>query len=114
MPFLSGQRRDEPHEILFWRFWRVAAVRQGPWKLLRVAQDPLQEKRDLILPLVLMNLDDDPGETRNVAQKHPKKTKELLAKLQQWEQSLAQPRWYDGRDWKHWQEMQVKNHRMTP
>ena len=114
LPFLSGQRRGEPHEILFWRFWRVAAVRQGPWKLLRVAQDPLQERRDLILPLVLINLDDDPGETRNLAKQHPGKARELLAKLEQWEQSLAQPRWYDGANWRHWQEMQVKNHRMTP
>ena len=114
LPFLRGTNRDRPHEILFWRFWRVAVVRQGPWKLIRVAEDPLKKQRDLLLPLILTNLDDDPGETRNLAEDHPEKVRELLAKLEQWEQSLAQPRWYDGSNWKHWQEEQVKSHRFNP
>jgi hypothetical protein len=30
--------------------------------------------------------------------------------MEAWEKSLAQPRWYDGSNWKHWQEEQLKNH----
>ncbi|MCP5112107.1 MAG: sulfatase-like hydrolase/transferase, partial [bacterium] len=33
IPYLSETRDGLPHETLFWRFWRVSAVRQGPWKL---------------------------------------------------------------------------------
>ena len=62
----------------------------------------------------LGNLDDDPGETHNLADQHAGKAKALLGNLEQWDKSLAQPRWYDGSNWQHWQEMQVKNHRMTP
>lgn len=112
LPYLSGDRRDAPHKTLFWRFCRVSVVREGPWKLIRVADDPLQEERKLILPLILINLDDDPAETNNLAEDRPEKAKDLLRKLERWETSLAQPRWYDGSNWKHWQEEQVKNHGM--
>ena len=38
----------------------------------------------------------------------------LLRKLEAWEAPLAQPHWYDGSDWRHWQEEQLKNHTMAP
>jgi arylsulfatase A-like enzyme len=114
LPYLRGDRDGAPHKTLFWRFWRVAVVREGPWKLLRVAENPLQDKRELLAPLMLINLEQDPGETTNVATQHPKTAEALLQKLDAWEKLLAQPRWYDGRDWEHWQEEQLKNHKMTP
>lgn len=111
-PFLDGTCKDAPHEYLFWRLWRVAAVRRGPWKLIRVAANPLEEERKLYLSPALINLEDDPGETTNVADHHPAITKELLAALEAWEKPLPPPRWYDGSNWKHWAEVSVKNHRM--
>ncbi len=112
LPFLDGARKDAPHEFLFWRLWRVAAVRRGSWKLIRVAGNPLEKERRLYLPLTLINLENDPGETTNVAGRHPAVTKELLGALQAWEKPLPPPRWYDGSNWKHWAEVSVKNHRM--
>ncbi len=112
LPFLDGTRKDAPHDILFWRLWRVAAVRRGPWKLIRVADNPLTEDRNLRLPLTLINIDEDPGETKNVADRNPKITQELLKELEAWEKPLPKPRWYDGGNWKHWAEVSVKNHRM--
>ena len=112
LPYLRGERKGVPHEAMFWRFWRVAVAREGPWKLIRVAEDPLQESRALLSPLILINLENDPGETTNLAAKFPEKARELVKRLQAWETELSQPRWYDGRDWQHWQEEQVKNHRM--
>jgi arylsulfatase A-like enzyme len=112
MPHLKGENDNPPHDILFWRFWRVSAVRQGQWKLIRVAENPLKEDRELILPLMLINLEKDPAETTNVAKKHPEKTRELLNALEEWEQGLEKPRWYDGSRWKHWQEVKVDMHRM--
>ena len=112
IPYLTGERPGAPHEAIFWRFWRVAVAREGPWKLIRVAEDPLQESRALLSPLILVNLDSDPGETTNLAGRYPEKARELVKRLEEWEAKLSQPRWYDGRDWQHWQEEQVKNHRM--
>lgn len=112
LPYLSGERSGAPHERLFWRFWRVSAVREGPWKLVRVAENPLQEDRDLILPLMLVNIEEDPEETTNLADRYPEKTQSLLNEILNWETGLSQPRWYDGSHWEHWQEQQVKRHQM--
>ena len=112
LPFLTRELTGPPHESMFWRFWRVAVAREGPWKLIRIAEDPLQDSRALLSPLVLINLDNDPGETTNLAGIFPEKARELVKGLEGWEAELSQPRWYDGRDWRHWQEEQVKNHRM--
>jgi arylsulfatase A-like enzyme len=114
LPYLSGENETVPHENLFWRFWRVSVARQGPWKLLRVAENPLEEDRELLAPLMLVNLDDDPAETTNVASKHPEVTADLLRRLEAWEEPLGQPRWYDGSAWQHWQEEQLKNHPIEP
>ena len=114
LPYLTGDRTESPHELLFWRFWRVAVAMEGPWKLVRVAENPLKEQRKLLAPVMLINLDKDPAETTNVASEYPEKTKYLLSKLVEWEQGLSQPRWYDGSNWKHWQEQQLINHQMEP
>jgi len=111
LPYLRGEKKGEPHDYLFWRLWRVAAVRKGKWKLIRVAENPLKKNRKLLLPLILVNLEDDPAETKNVSEKYPEITKELLTALESWEKELSQPRWYDGKNWQYWAEMQIKNHK---
>ncbi len=112
LPYLEGERSGAPHKRLFWRFWRVSAVREGPWKLIRVAENPLDEKRELLAPLILVNIDEDPGETTNLATRYPEKTQELLGRIVAWEEPLAQPLWYDGTTWQHWQEQQLQRHQM--
>jgi hypothetical protein len=114
LPYLCGEREGAPHPILFWRFWRVAVAREGDWKLLRVAENPLKEDRKLLAPLILVNLADDPGETTNLATKFPDRAQDLLQKLETWERSLAPPRWYDGSNWQHWQQEQLTNHKLAP
>jgi len=110
LPFLCGESNTPPHEFLFWRFWRIAAVRHGKWKLIRVAENPLSETRELLAPLMLFDLENDPTETSNVARTHPDQTNDLLERLQKWETGLTQPRWYDGSRWQHWQKAQLINH----
>jgi arylsulfatase A-like enzyme len=114
LPYWKGEQKGNPHDTLFWRFWRISAARQGAWKLLRVAESPLEKDRKLMAPLILINLEDDPGETKNVADAFPEKTQALLQKMEAWEKTLGQPRWYDGTNWKHWQNEQLQNHKMTP
>lgn len=66
----SGQRE---HEFLYWEFhergFSQAALYQGRWKGIREGR--------LSAPLVLYDLQNDPGETTDVAAKHP----EIVARL---------------------------------
>lgn len=112
LPYLKGEKNQSPHDFLFWRLWRAAAARKGHWKLIRIAEDPLKEKRKDLLPLMLFNLRDDPYETTNVAEKHPERLQEMLTALKAWEKDMSPPRWYDGSDWQRWEKAQIKNHQM--
>ncbi len=67
-----------PPRMLFWRMGKTKAVRQGKWKLiLRGEQSP-----------ELYDLDQDLGETQNLADTNPKILKSLLDALAQWESSV--------------------------
>lgn len=112
MPYLTGECEKPPHEYLFWRLWRAAAVRHGKWKLIRVSEDPLHENKKLLAPLILVDLENDPEEAANVAEQNPEIAASLLAALEDWEEGLGQPRWYDGDDWPRWADVQVDNHQM--
>ena len=77
---LNGKRRAKsPHDAFYYYFRaNLQAVRSGPWKLhfarqqrIRGQQEPKQ------LPDRLYNLDNDIGESKNVAEQHP----EVVAKL---------------------------------
>ena len=78
VPVLLQQRALAPR-TLFWlsppgqQTQPRRGVRQGPWKLV---EDELY------------NLADDPGETRDVASRHPDIVRELKAKLKTWEQDV--------------------------
>ncbi|HOZ84499.1 MAG TPA: sulfatase-like hydrolase/transferase [Niabella sp.] len=97
LPFLHGSS-GKPHQDLFWRRGVAAAVRSGRWKLIRVKSDPI----------LLFDLKTDISETKNLAAKNPKKVKELLTKLSQWEKELDQPHWYSIMG----DENQIRKHRM--
>ncbi len=99
LPFLTGANRKPPHDTLFWRRGVAAAVRQGPWKLIRSKTNPP----------VLVNLADDLGETRNLASEKPDIVARLATKLTQWERELAPPKWREG---ERWSKNQIYKHRM--
>lgn len=64
---------------LFWRKDDVRAARKGPWKLMAQGESPTIE---------LYNLDQDIGESKNVAEDHSEIVQELIAQLKSWESSL--------------------------
>lgn len=80
-----------PHEALFWKRYDQLAVRKGKWKLvlngiLALGEEHRLQGRDKVF---LSNLDDDPGETRNLAGRYPKIVAELQVLARQWELDVA-------------------------
>ncbi len=85
-PFVFGRQRERgPHERLFWSpVPSNAVIWEGPWKLLRVDRYNLTE---------LYNLEDDPSESRNLAQRLPDVVAQLNATLADWRAGIAPPQW---------------------
>lgn len=91
----SGARLDR--EAVYWHFpgylqassrrgtWRTrpaGAIRSGDWKLIEFFEDGRLE---------LYNLEEDVGETRNLADSHPEKREALHRRLTRWRDSIAAP-----------------------
>lgn len=70
-------RKALPKRAFFWRTGSHLAVRSGPWKLIMPRKDDAKPE--------LYNLDDDPGEARNVAKENPPIVKKLTVGWAQWE-----------------------------
>ena len=79
---IASPETPSPHQFLQWRLQEQWAVTKGPWKLIHrpndVAKDgpPLDEAAK---QWFLVNLDNDPAETRSVAAEHPAIVEELKA-----------------------------------
>ncbi len=76
VPTLLGTGEQGEHQYLYWEFPvrdGRAAVRMGKWKGVRynVLKDPNA-------PLMLFNLDEDPGEQNNIADAYPEVAEQIL------------------------------------
>ncbi len=84
-PLLEGGTIDE--RPLYWHYPHYgnqggnpsSIIRLGDWKLIHYYEDGSSE---------LYKLDKDPSEQKDIADQYPDKTKELLAQLQSWLQSV--------------------------
>jgi uncharacterized sulfatase len=81
IPYLTGERDGAPHDALYWRFWRQAAVRCGQWKFLR-----LSDGTEL-----LFDLTSPEHEKKNVIAAHADIAAQLRGKLTKWAASLNPP-----------------------
>lgn len=109
LPALRGERDEPLHEMLAWagaqhdrehnpHFGEQGghaearagwAVRQGSWKLI----DPGSGPR-------LYNLDKDPGESRNLIERHPDVAARLRRAYRRWFAEMTPPRHWPGKYWK--------------
>lgn len=83
-PFLKGQSAKSAHEALYWRNGGYRAVRSGKWKL-QTQQSPRR--------IWLHNLEDDPGETHNLASTRRDVVDYMTTLLQIHDQQQAAPLW---------------------
>ncbi len=85
IPYLTGKKKGDPHEALFWRFWDQSAVRMGDWKFLKAG------KREY-----LFNLASEEHETRNLIGDYPEKAAGMKKRLEAWGAELKNPGIPDG------------------
>ena len=90
VPFLTGTNAALPHDALRWRFTISAALREGPWKLVRLPDR---------LPL-LFNIERDISEQHDVALENVERTRAMLKKLGDWDVRLPHPVFLEGAVWK--------------
>ena len=85
LPHLSGDNRDPPHDLLFWRQGggRDFAARGSRYKIVRHNNGPVQ----------LFDLRNDPGETTDLAAERPRDAARLLGAYQRWDAQMVPPLW---------------------
>ena len=96
VPLLTGEG-DLDRDALFWHFPHYhgsgnrpsGAVRMGRWKLIEWFEDGAVE---------LYDLENDPGEERDLSKVEPEKARELLERLRGWREEVGanMPRVKDG------------------
>ena len=111
LPFLTGEKKQPPHDYLYWRSGPTLAIRDSRWKLIHYkrtdlrADDVISEADDRIqappggwpmdaplgLITLLYDLENDPGEKNNVAAANPDVVARLDAKLDAWRKDLVPP-----------------------
>jgi len=102
LPFLRGEKEDDPHAQLFWRMaLRGAAVRQGDWKLMV----------NVHTPPALYHLAEDPSELQNLYGEKPEMVADLWDALNAWEESLEDvPHWMESPNWQAYNRKLYQHH----
>lgn len=85
LPFLSEEKKEAPHEALYWRFGPQRAIRSGDWKLVEAAEG-----------VQLFNLRENISEQTDLAAKQPEKVKELETLYAAWNKDNIEPKWVPG------------------
>jgi arylsulfatase A-like enzyme len=85
IPFMTGKKATRPHDTLYWRFGEQWAIRSGDFKLVVSRLDGPTPR--------LYDLGKDIGETKDLAEAHPEKVKQLTAAWQAWNAQQMAPLW---------------------
>ena len=85
IPFLTNEKRGEPHETLYWKNATYQAIIHDNWKLMR-SKYPKEKE-------YLYNLGKDPYEQNNLALSEPEIKSLLHEKLNTHIESMPEPSW---------------------
>jgi arylsulfatase A-like enzyme len=92
LPHLSGENRQTPHEVMYWRMDQKAALRSGNWKIVR--QPPRGAAQ---VNWQLYNLANDISETSDLAEREHEKLASLVSRWQQINGEMVEPVWRPNR-----------------
>jgi arylsulfatase A-like enzyme len=84
LPYLTGEKTEQPHETLYWRYGDQWAVRHGNWKLVAGNGGDLKDGE-------LYNLANDVSESKNRAPDMPDKVNELKSLWDKWNAEQVPP-----------------------
>ncbi len=87
-PYLTGEKNENPHEALFWRYTERIALRRGDWKAVG-RYDPDRGPYDL----ELYNLSADLGETVDLAAREPERLEALRRLMEQQDKEMIPSLW---------------------
>jgi arylsulfatase A-like enzyme len=99
LPYLSGAKQGQPHDVLYWRMGSQMAIRLGDYKLVRYdmnAETLTGAGGQPVSSAKLFRLSDDIGESKDLAATMPEKVQELQGKWDGWNAKLAKPLWGGG------------------
>jgi arylsulfatase A-like enzyme len=82
LPLLRGEKKWNPDKALFWHTYTSRAARWKQWRTVKYAKE--QNWR-------LYNIDEDPGETIDLAEKYPEIVKEMDKRYQGWSNQMPPP-----------------------
>jgi arylsulfatase A-like enzyme len=85
LPFLKGENKGKPHDMLYWRFGEQWAIRKGDLKLVASRIDRNEPR--------LYNLADDIGEAKDLTESRPEDAKALKAEWDKWNAEQSKPLW---------------------
>lgn len=77
---LLFENKKLPMRTLFWKMDDEVAVRQGPWKLVKNGDQPLE----------LYHLDEDLGESKDLSKQNTQLSKDLWSAYLRWEKEIRQ------------------------
>lgn len=89
LPYLKGEKQGPPHEWLFWRKDKMAAVRHHAQKMIRLEDYGYR----------VYDLEQNLAETKDLTASHPELKMELQNALENWETGMLPPRWVEGKVW---------------
>lgn len=98
LPYLSGEKTGNPHDILFWRKMDTRAVRKGNYKLIITHG----------VDSVLYDISSDLDEMNNIIKEKPDVYKDLSSELDNWERTVCtEPLWIE----EGWREITNNHHK---
>ncbi|MBI1358317.1 MAG: sulfatase-like hydrolase/transferase [Acidobacteria bacterium] len=87
-PWLTGERNENPHDVLFWRYIQRIALRRGDWKVV-ARYDAERGPHEL----ELYNLAADLGETTDLAAREPERLETLRRLLGEYDAQMVDSLW---------------------
>ncbi len=90
LPYLRGEHKATPHDMLAWRFGPQKAIRQGNWSLV----DWRDFEKKTNSGWQLFDLAKDIGQENDLAAKHPEMVRDLSQAWQRWDAQNIAPLWH--------------------